>query len=153
MRAFFLPSASDSGAAQPAAMAWRVHCLHLAASPFGTPFSFFHPRTWSKEKHYGRCGQSCPCCRWQLWVETGFDPFGVCELCETAAELQSVSAAIDAFLNAPPAVAQCTVLCLRRAFRGQAPGAIRRIVALLLEPRILTLTVMQRVRAEHSRNA
>ena len=46
-------SESDSGAAQPAAMAWRVHCSHLAASPFGTPFSFFHPRGGTRRNTMG----------------------------------------------------------------------------------------------------
>ena len=121
--------------------------VHLAASPLGTPFSFFHPRWWSEEEHHGCCGMSCPCCRWQVWAETGYDPFGACYLCEEAAELQRVSAAIAAYSRqsfSPHAVV-CR-LCLCRAFKPRE--IIRRIMSFLFVPRLRTLTIMQRVWAD-----
>ena len=36
-----------------------------------------HPKGWTPGKHYGQCGQSCPCCR--AIIEDV--PFGVCEIC------------------------------------------------------------------------
>lgn len=43
-----------------------------------------HPRSCSKNLHYGQCGQSCPCCRFA--VESSLEPkyiscFGVCKIC------------------------------------------------------------------------
>ena len=35
-----------------------------------------HPKYWTEEKHYGQCGQSCPCCR----AAVG-DTFGACPIC------------------------------------------------------------------------
>ena len=36
-----------------------------------------HPTNWTPEKHYGACGQSCPCCRARIEES----PFGVCTIC------------------------------------------------------------------------
>jgi len=36
-----------------------------------------HPSGWTKENHYGMCGQSCPCCRKKVG-----DIFGVCTVCK-----------------------------------------------------------------------
>ena len=36
-----------------------------------------HTGGWTPSKHYGMCGQSCPCCRAEI-EET---PFGVCPIC------------------------------------------------------------------------
>jgi hypothetical protein len=35
-----------------------------------------HPDCWDEHKHYGQCGQSCPCCR----AEVG-DTWGACTVC------------------------------------------------------------------------
>jgi len=35
-----------------------------------------HPSGWTKENHYGVCGQNCPCCRRQVG-----DKLGVCPIC------------------------------------------------------------------------
>jgi len=36
-----------------------------------------HPKSWSRNNHYGMCGQSCPCCRAEMETE----PLGVCPIC------------------------------------------------------------------------
>lgn len=36
-----------------------------------------HPSSWSKNNHYGQCGQSCPCCR----AHVG-DTLGACPICK-----------------------------------------------------------------------
>ena len=46
-----------------------------------------HPSSWSKNLHYGQCGQSCPCCR--FIAESSLEPkyrswFGVCKICAFA---------------------------------------------------------------------
>ena len=35
-----------------------------------------HPVVWSKNSHYGQCGQSCPCCRAHMG-----DTLGACSIC------------------------------------------------------------------------
>ena len=35
-----------------------------------------HPYIWSKDNHYGQCGQSCPCCRAHF-----YETLGACPLC------------------------------------------------------------------------
>ena len=37
----------------------------------------YHPIDWTPEKHYGMCGQSCPCCRARIEEV----PLGVCIIC------------------------------------------------------------------------
>ena len=46
-----------------------------------------HPKGWESSLHYmrmgGQCGQSCPCCRAQVFLNK-IDPdahFGACEIC------------------------------------------------------------------------
>lgn len=46
-----------------------------------------HPKKWSRSYHYmsmgGQCGQSCPCCRAQVY-NLGIDPdakWGACPIC------------------------------------------------------------------------
>lgn len=36
-----------------------------------------HPNGWSPERHYGRCSQSCPCCRAHVDGNT----IGACSIC------------------------------------------------------------------------
>lgn len=38
-----------------------------------------HGPGWTPTQHYHFCGQSCPCCRWQVEGPGGF---GVCQVCE-----------------------------------------------------------------------
>lgn len=35
-----------------------------------------HPRMWTKENHYGMCGQNCPCCRKKCGAG-----LGICPIC------------------------------------------------------------------------
>lgn len=37
-----------------------------------------YDKNWNEKTHYGQCGQSCPCCRWEIAQE----PFGSCEICK-----------------------------------------------------------------------
>ena len=46
-----------------------------------------HIKGWTKQHHYcsieGQCGQSCPCCRAEVYL-SNIDPdakFGACEIC------------------------------------------------------------------------
>lgn len=46
-----------------------------------------HIKGWTKHHHYcaigGQCGQSCPCCRAEVYM-SNIDPdawFGACEIC------------------------------------------------------------------------
>jgi hypothetical protein len=51
------------------------------------PKSYTHPTGWNKHIHYcnlgGQCGQSCPCCRADLY-NRGIDAdayYGACVIC------------------------------------------------------------------------
>ena len=42
-----------------------------------------HPKGWSLTNHWGQCGQSCPCCRANLYKQN-IDPdakWGACDIC------------------------------------------------------------------------
>ena len=43
-----------------------------------------HPEIWSKNNHYGQCGQSCPCCR----AHVG-DTLGACPICNSPKQIIS----------------------------------------------------------------
>ena len=41
-----------------------------------------HPEGWNTHVHYGQCGQSCPCCRFQVeYVQNGGSTLGICSVC------------------------------------------------------------------------
>ena len=51
------------------------------------PKTFYHPSGWNKHIHYcklgGQCGQSCPCCRAEIYLK-GIDidaKWGACTIC------------------------------------------------------------------------
>ena len=47
------------------------------------PYSYSHPPGWNSHNHYGMCGQSCPCCRADVFNKK-IDPdawFGACPIC------------------------------------------------------------------------
>ena len=46
------------------------------------------PQQWTRQKHRGQCGHSCPCCR---WLEGSEDTIDHCELCEDLWVLKTVS--------------------------------------------------------------
>ena len=49
---------------------------------------YLHPDGWSANEHYGMCGQSCPCCRYEVESQTSPDPaswLGACEVCASNA--------------------------------------------------------------------
>ena len=48
-----------------------------------------HPRgaRWDHRQHYGRCGQSCPCCR----AMNAEDAMGCCESCHDFVQILAVS--------------------------------------------------------------
>ena len=50
-----------------------------------------HGITWTKTKHYGNCGQNCPCCRFFVESLNSSDPrtwFGVCKVCARALKIK-----------------------------------------------------------------
>lgn len=49
--------------------------MYMLCCPFFTITK--HPDFWSKNSHYGQCGQSCPCCR----ANVG-DSLGACPICQ-----------------------------------------------------------------------
>ena len=47
-----------------------------------------HADEWSSDGHYGMCGQSCPCCRFEVESQMSPDPatwLGVCDVCSSNA--------------------------------------------------------------------
>ena len=45
---------------------------------------FAHCAEWTSDEHYGMCGQSCPCCRFDVETRISPDPaswIGVCDVC------------------------------------------------------------------------
>ena len=52
----------------------REHKQHYCRSKENQPKK--HPYGWTKENHYGMCGQNCPCCRKKCG-----DVLGVCPIC------------------------------------------------------------------------
>jgi hypothetical protein len=50
-----------------------------------------HGFRWTKTKHYGNCGQNCPCCRFFVESLNSPDPktwFGVCKVCARASKIK-----------------------------------------------------------------
>ena len=52
------------------------------------------PPAWTAQKHFGLCGQSCPCCRQEVGAE-----MGICEECEDLWVLKTVSRAMRVALR------------------------------------------------------
>ena len=46
---------------------------------------FVHPEGWNAQRHYGFCGQSCPCCRSQ----NAEDWLGTCSVCDAQSSSSS----------------------------------------------------------------
>ena len=63
------------------------------------PYSYSHPPGWNSHNHYGMCGQSCPCCRFNVEFLTLQQPieccFGVCPVCYANHNLQVAREMID----------------------------------------------------------
>ncbi len=49
---------------------------------------------WSSWRHFGLCGQSCPCCRYAAG-----DAFGVCKFCPTTFAMRAASRAMKEFVG------------------------------------------------------
>ena len=62
---------------QNAYLEWLETEEHEEQGPTATEAT--HPTCWSADKHYGQCGQSCPCCR----AEIG-DNWGACMVCSNS---------------------------------------------------------------------
>ena len=80
---------------------------------------------WDEREHFGRCGQSCPCCRSHMG-----EGFGSCPVCDFVSSHRRAISTLAAFL--PPHVkeeALVAALCLRR--RMAAPACRLRIMSYL----------------------
>ena len=49
---------------------------------------------WARSGHWGMCGQSCPCCRYQAGAELGY-----CEACDDAVRSLRVVCVIASFID------------------------------------------------------
>ncbi len=67
--------------------------LDLLSDYLGHPTRRERPWTW--DRHFGVCGQGCPCCRYA----NPEDVWGVCPFCPTHFALKAASRAMNGFVR------------------------------------------------------